>query len=149
MDSSACSLICVIAAALFGAMLYVTFNPNKDTTINDLLRLLTSEQNNVYKEITNERLRIYVIGLVLGLLVGFIYLQMVPRSLTRSCSFLVTVMGINYAFYMLYPKTKYMLPHLTNDEQRTAWLAVYKEMQKSNYIGLVIGAVSYLLVSLL
>ena len=40
---------------------------------------------------------------------------------------------------MLKPKTDYMVLHLDKEDQRQAWLNIYRGMQVKYHIGLVLG----------
>ena len=149
--SYGCVLVCAAAAAFFGGMVFVSLNPYSADKLNRLMSLLTPEQTQVYKEVSRERMHIYLMGLVLGLLIGFIYLYYGVRAagMARTCGFVFITMATTYLFYLLYPKSKYLLAYLTTDEQRTAWLDVYRGMQYRHYMGMVLGVIAYVLVSAL
>lgn len=149
--SYGCVLICASAAAFFGGMLFVTLNPYSTDKLNKFMNLMNADQLEIYNEISRERMHIYLIGLILGLLIGFIYLYygMKSTGLSRTCGFVFITMATTYLFYLLYPKSKYMLSYLTTDEQRTAWLDVYRGMQYRHYMGMMLGIISYVLVSIL
>ena len=70
-----CSLSCVIAAALLGSMVYMLFNYDKNNKILYFMSLLNPEQQEIYKNISKERLNIYLQGWTLGLILGLIYLN--------------------------------------------------------------------------
>ena len=144
-----CYLLCMIASALFGSMLYLTLSVTKDKVYNNYLKLLDDNQKSVLKEINQERLNIYMMGLGLGLFLGFVFLQMTKKSMGRSCGFVVIVMCVNYLFYLVYPKSKYMLNYLNTPKQRQGWIRVYKSMQFHHYFGMALGAVAYAIVSVL
>ena len=65
-----CSLSCVIAAALLGSMIFTLFNCNKQNKIIYFMSLLNAKQQEIYKNISQERLNIYLQGWVLGLILG-------------------------------------------------------------------------------
>jgi hypothetical protein len=48
---------------------------------------------------------------------------------------------VNYFYYILSPKTDWMVLNLSKDETR-AWLKVYKTMQYNYHIGMVLGILS-------
>jgi hypothetical protein len=146
-----CILVCASAAAFFGGMLFVSLNPYSKDKLDKFMGLLTSDQQTTYKEISSERMHIYLMGLVLGLLLGFIYLYhgVKTTGLARTCGFVFITMATTYLFYLLYPKSKYMLSYLTTDDQRTAWLDVYRGMQYRHYMGMLLGVIAYVLVSML
>ena len=149
--SYGCVLVCSAAAAFFGGMVFVSLNPYSKDKLDKFMGLLTADQQTLYREISRERMHIYLMGLVLGLLLGFIYLYhgVKAASLARTCGFVFITMATTYLFYLLYPKSKYMLSYLTTDDQRAAWLDVYRGMQYKHYMGMVLGVIAYVLVSIL
>lgn len=148
MKLDACQFNCLLAAALFGSMVYIMLNQNKGQIMADFVATLNEEQNVVYQQIIKERMTIYIQGLLLGLLLGFVFLAVVERTNTAGCLFAVIVLGVNHLYYALAPKSQYMVPLLTTNEQRVAWMNVYTEMKYRCAMGFVLGTVSYLLVGL-
>ncbi len=143
-----CYYACMLAAASFSSMLYLMFNPNKSNIINNFESLLDNNQKRRYKDIVNYRLTIYILGLLLGLIIGFIYLNTIATTnISRVCIFTVLVLGINYTFYMIIPKNDYIIKHLNTNEQIEAWLDVYTEMKYRNYLGFILGIITYILIS--
>lgn len=142
-----CGMNCLIATGLFTSMLYVMLNPNKDKVHRDFEALLDDSQRELYQTIVRERMNLYVQGLVLGLILGFVYLNYVSTPDTRSaCIFTIIVLGVNHLYYGVMPKSAYMLPSLTNQQQVEAWLNVYKEMKHRCVLGFILGAIAYLLI---
>jgi hypothetical protein len=146
-QSHQCYITCAVASAFFGGMLYLTLNPYKHHVLQKYLDTLDAKQLDLFSAVHKERMQIYLMGLVLGLLLGFIYLQYAKAGVRRTCAFVAIVMGVNYLFYMVYPKTTYMVRHLTSPEQINAWQDVYRTMQYNQYMGMVLGLVAYILVS--
>jgi uncharacterized protein YacL len=146
--NNCCDLWCLMASALFGSMIYIMLNPRKSEIINDFQSSLTKEQNQVYVEIVNERMKIYLIGLVVGLVLGFLYLQFnTSKTVSRTCVFTVLVLFTSNVLYLIAPKSKYMVTYLNTETQRNAWLKVYKEMQYRQVIGTLLGVIAYVLLS--
>ena len=142
-----CDIWCLMASGLFAAMLYVTLNPHKTKILNAFIATLDNKQEHIYLKVVEERLNIYVTGLVLGLIVGFTYLSMSKNSVVRTCVFTTLVLAISIVYYMMIPKSTYMIKHLKTTEQFNRWLDVYKEMQYRNYMGLILGVISYLVLA--
>ena len=141
-----CQLGCLLAVAMFAGQLYIMFNYNKKRLLDRFDSLLNEEQRATYKLIVNERLKLYVQGIILGLVLGFIYLSIASnKTMGRACIFTVIVLSTNYFYYMLYPKSDYMVPYLNTQEQRVAWLDIYREMQYRCKMGFLLGLVAYLL----
>ena len=141
-----CGLSCLIASALFGSMLYTMLYQDKHKIMQEFQQTLTVEQIAIYKKIINERMRLYIEGLLIGLLLGFIYLSYCKRSIYSACIFTMIVLIVNNGYYLLHPKTQYMVPYLETEEQRVAWLNIYVSMKNRCHRGMVLGAVAYLLV---
>jgi hypothetical protein len=99
-----------------------------------------------YKHIVKERTQIYYTGYGLGLLlaVGLIFYNTQVKKekmgwpsmvcLTVSVAFLT-----NYFYYILTPKTKWMLDEITTPEQTKAWLDMYRAMQVYYHGSLALG----------
>ena len=139
---------CTVASGLFASMLYLSFHPEKDDVLQAFMDTLNEKQKKLYIKIKNERSQIYFLGLVVSLLIGFIYLNNTRKSDTRTCVFVSMVLGITVLFYLLYPKSTYMVRHLTTQKQTDAWLQVYRFMQYNHYLGMVLGGLSYLIVAI-
>ena len=148
LTNNQCLVACGIASAFFGGMLFLSLNPYKYEVLEQYLATLDENQLAIFRKIHKERMQIYLLGLVLGLLLGFIYLNVSKSSVARTCTFVAIVMGVNYLFYMVYPKSTYMIKHLNTEEQVNAWQNVYRTMQYRQYMGMVLGLVAYVLVSI-
>ena len=147
MSSSEVLFSCTIAAGLFGSMLYLNFHPGKNEVLNDFLNTLNEGQKILYMKIKKERANIYFQSLIISLLLGFLYLNNSKKSGIRTCIFTSIVLGLNIIFYILWPKSTYMIKHLENESQKNAWLSVYKFMQFNHYFGMVLGGAAYIIVA--
>ena len=49
-----------------------------------------------------------------------------------------------HQYYLLMPKSDYLLNHLDGKEQISAWLNMYKEMNFKSNLGTILGAMSLL-----
>lgn len=108
---------------------------------NDLLNELTEEEIKIYKEITEERRRIYLQGLGIGLLLSYLYLKLRPQEDTYVNGIITLGItgSINYFYYILTPKKKYMLEYLDSKKENKAWLKIYKTMQFRWHISFILG----------
>lgn len=145
-----CISTCLFGFAFLGAMMYTMMKSKDSAVFQKFEALLTDEQKKIYSEIKNERIRIYLQGLVLGLVLSVISFMMmkdnVKSMIQRVCLFLFVGMGTAYLYYSLSPKSKFILEYLTTPEQNAAWLDIYKEMKRRNYMGLLLGIIGYALV---
>ena len=144
-----CVSYCLLGAALLGSSILAMMTSKDAGVFKRFRNLLDEEQQNTYQRITRERATIYVqsllLGVVLAIIVTFNLKSLEKRS--RVCLFILIALGTNYLMYSLYPKSTYMLEHLRSTEQNKAWLAIYKEMKLRCTLGLVLGALGYLVLS--
>ena len=64
----------------------------------------------------------------------------------NGCIFTLITMGTAFLYYMLMPKSKYMLEVINDDEQNELWLEVYREMQLRYWGGFLLGVVGFALI---
>jgi len=99
-----------------------------------------------YTAIVQERTRIYIQGLLLGLLVSFglLYtkLQHVTTRFHRVCFILAITISVSIVYYLLVPKSAYILTSLKTQEENKAWLEMYNTMKHRYLIGFLLGAFS-------
>ena len=100
---------------------------------------LNDDQNQRYERIVRHRRNLYLHGLVLGVLVACLVVGVVMRvapltnEVSYGCLAVVVLFVVEFLYYMLSPKGEYMVSVLDTQEQRDAWLAVYRHMQVSMY----------------
>jgi hypothetical protein len=110
---------------------------------------LPIELQKTYKEIISERSRIYYYGYLLGFLLSIIiilYNTQIKKNKLSTFAMVSIVICVsfitNYFYYMLSPKTKWMLDIIKTPEQTKAWLKMYQGMQKYFHLGLVFGIIA-------
>ena len=150
-----CATSCAVSAVFIVAMIFTMYGSDKTDAITNFRRILTHQQNVIYDKIANERRRIYFIGFALGLLASFIFLAWNhamgsgTRKLNRFSTICIVgaiTFTINYFYYMLTPKSDWMILHIEGDTQKKAWLGVYKIMQYNYHIGALLGLVGALFI---
>ena len=136
-------------------MIFTMYGSDKTDSINNFRRILTFQQNAIYDKITNERRRIYFMGFGLGLIASFLFLAWNHsagkgiRKLNRFSTICIVgaiTLTINYFYYMLAPKSDWMILHIEGDTQKKAWLEVYKKMQYNYHLGALLGLVGALFI---
>jgi hypothetical protein len=144
-----CYLSCSISAVFLIAMIYMTFLTAKNATIQKYRDSLPIDLLNTYDEIVMERTKIYYTGYGLGicLAIGIIlyntYIlkeRLRPRSLV--CIIVASAFLMNYFYYTLAPKTKWMLNEITDPDDVKAWLEMYRSMNVYYHSGLAIGLIA-------
>lgn len=144
-----CVSYCLLGAALLGSSILTMLTSKTAGVFKRFDNLLDDNQRQVYKSIIQERATIYVQSLILGLVLAILVVFNLKKmgQTPKVCLFILIALGTNYLMYSLYPKSTYMLEHLRSTEQNKAWLAIYKEMKLRCKIGLILGALGYLVLS--
>ena len=138
---------CVIGITFLLASIYSTiYKPNKDI-FSKFKNLLNDQQVNIYHSIVKERIQIYTIALVSGLIAASLYYYRYPKRPYKWCTFLVIAYIVKLGVYYFYPKSPLMLYSLTTKEQTDAWADIYTEMKYRYRISLFIGFIGYLIIS--
>lgn len=144
------SLICLIAFALLGSMFYMLINYDKNDKIMQFASLLSKDQQKVYRNVTQERLNIYLQGFVLGTVIAILYLKtFAKKNQPVYCIFVALVLGVAYIHYTIMPKSTYMLEHIDTAEQAKAWLEIYKLMKTRCHLGMLLGVIALPFICLL
>jgi hypothetical protein len=118
-------------------------------TIQTYQKQLPPELQILYKEIRDERTQIFYTGYAIGFILALtliLYNTQIKNSkmgwpamvcLTVSVAFVT-----NYFYYILTPKTKWMLDKIENPDQTKAWLRMYKSMQTYYHGGFAFGIIA-------
>ena len=115
---------------------------------DDFLLTLNDDQKQKYKSIILERFRIYIFGMILGLLLGFGYAYIYNEDKFKVCKFVAIVLVTKLTFYYFYPKSDFMLYHLTEKEQVSAWTDLYRNYKNAWRNSIILAIISYILFSL-
>ena len=136
---------CAIAFTLLLSSILMHFFIDKK---DDFLLTLNDDQKQKYKSIILERFRIYIFGMILGLLLGFSYIYIYSEDKFKVCKFVAIVLITKLTFYYFYPKSDFMLYHLTEREQVSAWTDLYRNYKNAWRNSLILAIISYILFSL-
>lgn len=143
-----CYISCALATIFVIASIFTTNMTQKNKTIQQYQSQLPANLQNIYKKITQERQKIYYCGYALGLVLSIIIIvyknqkRFPMTNATMVCTIITVSFITNYFYYMLSPKSTYMLEHINSPEQTKAWLAMYKAMQYYWHAGLVLGIIA-------
>ena len=135
---------CLIGLTLLFSSIWIHIIKRTNTVHHKLHILLDEEQKIKYYKIINERLFIYLTGMVLGSLIGYYYYYHNKKDKYSICKFIVIIYSIKLGFYYLYPKSPLMLYSLKTKEQTDAWADIYLEMKTKWIQSLFLGFLSYL-----
>jgi len=144
-----CGTSCFAAVVFLIANLYVTFTADKTSGKDALYNTLDKNDIVRYEAIVKERRNIYLQGYGLGILIALVLLSLMDRRKMGKMALVCFAGGItltvNYLYYMLKPKSDYMVLHLNKEDQRQAWLNINRHMQVKYHLGLVLGILAAML----
>ena len=145
----ACTISCMISAAFVIGMIYFYNMTDKSEIVKHYKQKLSSDQQKRYEKIVEERTRIsytgYILGLVISLFIIFYNMNLKGTKLSNTslvCTVIATSFVTNYFYYMLSPKTDWMLNHMNSQEEVRTWLQMYREMQYNYHMGIVLGIIA-------
>jgi uncharacterized protein YacL len=143
---AACVISCAISTIFIIAMIYFYNITDKTQIVQHYKEILSTDLKKRYEKITEERKRNsyygYVLGLILSLFIIYYNIKIKRNklnSLSLVCIVMATCFLTNYFYYILTPKTDWMLNHINNQEQVKAWLQMYRDMQFHYHLGIVFG----------
>ena len=147
-----CATSCGIAATLLAGMAYCTYMGNRSELVKNYMQSLTKEQQQTYLKITEERRGIYLRGFGWGLLLSALLLGVHHQYATMSragllCTVAAITLATNYFYYVLSPKSDWMVLHFNKTQDAGNWLQVYRGMQVNYHVGLVLGIAGTILLS--
>ena len=144
-----CTITCSIALVIVVAMIIMTFMMSNDSFVQSYRNKMPNDVKNAYDKIVEERKMIYFTGYVIGFVLSALFIvfninvlkQKMPIS-AMVCIAIVISTLVNYFYYVLSPKTNYVINLLKTDEQRKDWLHMYRTMQYYYHGSFALGAVA-------
>ena len=143
-----CTISCMISAVFIIGMIYFYNMTNKSEIVKHYKEKLPSDLQKRYENISEERKKIsihgYILGLVFSLFIIFYNVKLKGQRLNTFalvCTVMATCFLTNYFYYMLSPKSDWMLNHINNPEQVKGWLLMYREMSYNYHAGLALGII--------
>jgi hypothetical protein len=139
----------VLAAIILVAMVIMSFMVYSDPEIVSYRNRLPDDIKTSYDEIVAERSRIYYTGYMVGFALSIAFIVFNARVLKKPipatgmvCVAVVISTLFSYFYYILSPKTKFMISLLKTDEMREDWFKLYKSMQYYYHASYALGAVA-------
>jgi uncharacterized membrane protein YkgB len=144
----ACPISCSISAVFIIGMIYFYYITDKSAIVKEYKSKLPTDLQKRYENISKERMMIsyygYFYGFILSLFLIFYNLKIKKEKVNTwaiVCLVMASCFLTNYFYYMLSPKSDWMLNHTNNSEQVKAWLQMYREMQYNYHMGIVLGII--------
>lgn len=143
-----CHISCLISIVFIICMIVMNILVLNDKTIEKYKNQLSPELLKTYNEISKERMKISLYGYLIGFVISIfiiIYNYKIKENKLSTISIVCIVLSTsfitNYFFYTLYPKSKWMLDNIKDQQQTKAWLNMYKHMQLYYHLGFLFGII--------
>ena len=141
------NLSCIIGITLILSSIIMSILNLKKDKFNIFVDMLDTEQKRKYNEIIVERITIYNIGMVVGVILGVLYYYYNKKDKDIFCK-VITIMTVsNIGIYYFYPKKPLILIYLTDEIQVKAWADIYSTMKNRWMQSIVLGFIGYLFIS--
>lgn len=143
-----CRTSCLVAIVFLVSMIYTHGIVDQYGVIKQYRDQLTPELNARYQKISDERRGIFYRGYLVGFVLSVILLLLnkyrgrKTDALSMVCIIVSVSFITNYLFYLLSPKSDWMLNHIRDPKQTQAWLAMYRTMQVYHHGGLALGLIA-------
>jgi len=144
-----CGITCLVSLIMIFAMVYMMSAIQSSGIAKKYQAQLPPDLQDVYKKIADERARIYYFGYSLGFVLAAVIIIYNVRILktklpvaTMVCLAVVVSFLTSYFYYILTPKTAWMLENVKSPDQTEAWLKMYRGMQVYYHLGIVLGTVA-------
>jgi len=141
-----CSISCSVSAVFIIGMIYFYNRTSQSEVVKHYKEKLPSNLQKKYEKITEERMTISYQGYILGLFLSLLFLFYKKHTPFKNIHVICIVMSIalltNYFYYILTPKSDWMLNHVNDKEQVRAWLQMYREMSFNYHVGLALGIIA-------
>jgi len=145
----ACAISCMLSAIFIIGMIYFYNKTNSSLIVKQYKEQLSSDLQKRYDNISKERMYIsyqgYFLGFVISIVIILYNIKIKKEKMNTAplvCTVIATSFITNYFYYILHPKTDYMLNHINNQQEVKAWHLMYKEMQYNYHMGVVLGIIA-------
>jgi uncharacterized protein YacL len=139
----------MISAVFIIGMIYFYNRTDKSEIVKRYKETMPVELQKRYERISKERMMLsyygYGLGLLFSLLIIFYNVKIKANKMNTFslvCTVIATCFLTNYFYYILSPKSDWMLNHTTNQDQVKAWLVMYREMSYNYHAGLALGIIA-------
>lgn len=143
-----CFINCTVGLVFLIANLYCMFSVDKSNKKDKFFKTLNLELQNKYTKIVEERRKIYYQGFILGILLSFLMVLIGSTfkknvsNQTVVCTVLTVTLVTNYLYYILAPKSDWIILYLDSMKEREGWLDIHRTMQVKYHTGLVLGLIA-------
>ena len=94
-------------------------------------RVLDDKQKTIYDDIRQQRLNIYFKSILLSLCISSFYYFQINKDI---CYFIGILLTCTNMFYMLMPKSKFMINYVNNDFQNKKLFELHQEQKRNGIL---------------
>lgn len=142
-----CRTSCGVSLVFLIGMIYFYNMTSQSEIVKSYKERLPPHLRKLYEKLAIERRNIsyygYLLGFILSLLIIYYKLKVSSRNslsnISLVCLVTTTCFLTNYFYYILSPKSDWMLNHINNQYLARLWLEMYREMQFNYHMGIVLG----------
>lgn len=148
-----CKTSFMIAMVFIIGYLIHAFAVDKYGVSHEFRETLNTKQKAVHDKIVHERKWLSIKGYLLGLSISFLlildnYINKRVKDISTNVAIAAaTTFIIHYFYYILSPKSDWMVLHLPEEKQRKAWIKIYRTMQWGFHGGIFVGIIGVALLA--
>ena len=137
-------ILCLMAhTAVVTHLVLLFYKLSGAEEIKIMTKKFSSQQHKIYKEIQQERRMHYIYGLLMGTAAAILYVAMFPEIKHPVCAYVGLSTMIAQNFYLLMPKSKWMVEYLDQPEDVFNWNKVYQKFRYLSAYGNFLGFVFF------
>ena len=141
------NIYCGIGITLLFTSIFMFFPNMKGKNCMGLYNKLNTEQKKKYIEIIHERILIYTTGVVIGIILAWLYYFNNKNDKLRICKAISIFGVVKLAIYYFAPKKPSLTYSLTTKDQLDAWQDIGTEMKNKWKKSLIVGFISYCIIA--
>lgn len=111
--------------------------------IKTMTKDFTEHQKKIYKDIQQERRTHYIYGLLFGVVLAILYMNFFPIT-HPVCTYVGISTMFAQNFYLLMPKSKWMIEYFENPQDIYNWNKVYQKFRYLSAYGNLLGFVIFM-----
>lgn len=137
-------IFCLMAhSAVITHLILLFYEISGANEIKVMMEDFSEQQKQIYKEIQQERRLHYIYGLLIGIACAILYVTFFPHTKDVVCSYVGIATMVAQNFYLLMPKSKWMVEYLEHPQDIFNWNKVYKKFQYLSAYGNFLGFVFF------
>jgi len=147
-----CGWTCFVAFMFIIGNIVFTYLMDQHPVVAQYEESLDDTQKKMYQKIVNERRNLSIQGYALGISMSIGFLlgrhfllksnkSLLSSSISSLCVTASITFIVQYFYYILSPKSDWMLNHITTEEQKILWVKVYRAYSHNYHASLLIGLI--------